>query len=237
LANPELKKKEGHRWRFYEAIATFLIQQGEMYYWEGQFGSRNNDVDIHHPEYDSDKDDLEDDEMDDLLLRDIGVDQTVQDSKQDDLRKRNGPLCQPIHHSSLDFGAQLKRHDKICQVCEYEERGEVQLSVNICLAHSSRLFTRTHPPVVEVSLVRVDNVETVADSSWACPNVHWYFWNKFHKFYLKKGLWSSHAGLVNEEKKCSEFCRRHTSSELKWMKNEAMGIEDHRGKKHPLLDD
>jgi hypothetical protein len=29
LANPELKKKEGHRRRVYAAIANFLVEQGE----------------------------------------------------------------------------------------------------------------------------------------------------------------------------------------------------------------
>jgi hypothetical protein len=74
LKNPELKKEEGHRRRFYEAIANLLIQQGETYDWEGKFGSRKNDVDIHQPEHDSDEDGLEDDEMYDMLLRDLGLD-------------------------------------------------------------------------------------------------------------------------------------------------------------------
>jgi hypothetical protein len=47
LANPELKKKEDHRRRFYEAIANFLVHQGDTYDWEGQFGSLNNDVNIY----------------------------------------------------------------------------------------------------------------------------------------------------------------------------------------------
>jgi hypothetical protein len=33
LANPELKKKEGHHRRFFEAIAIFLKQHGETYDW------------------------------------------------------------------------------------------------------------------------------------------------------------------------------------------------------------
>jgi hypothetical protein len=188
-------------------------------------------------EYDSDEDGLEDDEMDVLLLRNLGVDQTVQDSQQDALRKRNRPLYQPIHHSSLDFWVHLNFHAKICQVYEYEERGEVQLSVNICLAHSARLCTWTHPPVVEAGLVRVDNGEPVTDFSWACPNTDWPCWNKFQIFYLEKGMWSSHTGLVNEEEKHLDFCRHHTSSKLNRMKNEATGIDDYRGKNHPLLDD
>jgi hypothetical protein len=55
-------------------FSNFLTQQGEMYDWEGQFGSQNNNVDIHQPEYDNDKYGLEDYEMN-TLLRVIGVDQ------------------------------------------------------------------------------------------------------------------------------------------------------------------
>jgi hypothetical protein len=34
FANPDLKKKEGHRRRFYSAIANFLVDQGETFDWE-----------------------------------------------------------------------------------------------------------------------------------------------------------------------------------------------------------
>jgi hypothetical protein len=78
-------------------------------------------------------------------LHDLGVDPSVQDLERDTLKKVNGALCQPIHHSGLGFGAQLKRRAMICQVCEYEERGEVQMTVNIFLAHSDRVCTQTHP--------------------------------------------------------------------------------------------
>jgi hypothetical protein len=56
-------------------------------------------------------------------------------------------------------------------------------------------------------------------------------WNKFHNFYLQKGLWSNRAGLVNEKSQRLEFCRRQTSSLLNKNKNAAMGLEDHRGRK------
>jgi hypothetical protein len=157
------------------------------------------------------------------------VKRSVQDSYQDALRKVNGAPCQPIHHSGPRFGAQPKRRAKICQVCDYEERGEVQMTVNISLAHSSRLCARIHPPVTEAGLVRVDAGAPVTDFSWACPIPDWSCWNKFHNFYLEKGIWPSRAGLVNEEKQRLDFCCRHTSSLLNRMKNEAMGIKDHRG--------
>jgi hypothetical protein len=148
------------------------------------------------------------------------------------LKKVNSVPCQPIHHSGLGFGVQLKRRAKICQVCEYEEIDEVQTTVNICLAHSARLCTRTHPPVTESGRVRVDDVAPVADSSRACPNTDWSFWKEFHKFYLEKGLRSSRAGLVNEEKQRLYLCRRHTSILLNRITNEALRIEDHRGGVH-----
>jgi hypothetical protein len=34
LANPELKRNEGHRRRFYAVIASFLVEQGETFDWE-----------------------------------------------------------------------------------------------------------------------------------------------------------------------------------------------------------
>jgi hypothetical protein len=66
-----------------------------------------------------------------------------------------------IHNSSLDFGAHVKRCAKIFQLCEYEGRGEVQLSVNICHADSARLYTQTHPPVTDAGLVGFDAGEQV----------------------------------------------------------------------------
>jgi hypothetical protein len=134
-----------------------------------------------------------------------------------------------IHHSSLDFSPQLKGQTNICQVCEYEERGEAQSSVKNCLTHSSRLYTYPPPPVAEPGPARVDNGEPVHDFSWACPNTDWSCWNKFHDFYLEKGMWSLRAGLVQEEHTCLDCCRCQTSSEPNRMKYEAMGIEYHRG--------
>jgi hypothetical protein len=55
LANQELKKKVGHRHRFYAAIASFLVEQEETFDWEDQFGSKYNDVNLYQPEYDSDE--------------------------------------------------------------------------------------------------------------------------------------------------------------------------------------
>jgi hypothetical protein len=55
LANPDLKKKEGHHPRFYSAVANLSVGQGETFYWEEQFGSKDNDVDLFQPEYDSDE--------------------------------------------------------------------------------------------------------------------------------------------------------------------------------------
>jgi hypothetical protein len=45
-------------------------------------------------------------------------------------------------------------------------------------------------------------------------------WRKFY---------GHRARLVNAEKQRLDFCRRHTSSLLNPMENEAIGIEDHRG--------
>jgi hypothetical protein len=143
----------------------------------------------------------------------------------------NGPLYQPVHHSCLEFGANVTRRAKICQVCEYDERGEVQSTVNMCLAHSARLCTKSHPPVADAGLTRIDDAEPVTDYSWVYPNSEWLCWNKFHNFYLQKGLWSNRAGLVNEKLQRLNFCCRQTSSLLSRKKNAAIGLEDHRGRK------
>jgi hypothetical protein len=132
-----LKKKEGQRSPFYAAIATFFVEQGEMYDWEEQFGSKDNDVVVFQPDYDSNDEEggLEDDAMDDQLLWDLDVDRVRPDTGHGGLTAVNGSLCQSVHHSCLDFGANVKRRAKICQVCEYEERDEVQITVNVYLAH------------------------------------------------------------------------------------------------------
>jgi hypothetical protein len=111
------------------------------------------------------------------------------------------------------------------------------MTVNIRFAHSARLCIRTHPTITEAGLARVDDGAPVTDFSRACPNTDWSCWNKFHNFYLEKGMCSSHAGLVNAEKQRLGFCHRHSSSLLNRMKNEATGIEDHRGERRPLLGD
>jgi hypothetical protein len=122
LVNPELKKKEGHRRLFYAAIATFLVEQGEMFDWEEQFGSKDNDVDVFQPDFDSDHEGggLEDDAMHDQLLWDLGVDCVTPDTGHGRPTAANGSLCQPVHHSCLDFGANTKRGAKIWQVYKYE---------------------------------------------------------------------------------------------------------------------
>jgi hypothetical protein len=156
-----LKKKEGHHRRFYAAIATFLVEQGEMYDWEEQFGSKENDVDVFQPEYGSDNKGggLEDDAMDDQLLQDLGVDCVTPDTGHGGPTAANGPLCQPVHHSCLGFGAKFKRRAKICQVCEYEERDEVQITVTVCLAHPARLCTTYNPPVTDAGLTTIDECQ------------------------------------------------------------------------------
>jgi hypothetical protein len=179
-----LKKKEGHRRRVYAGIANFLVEQGGTYEWEEQFGSKDNDVDVFHPEYDSDNEGggLEDDAMDDQLLRDLGVDRVTPEPGHGGPTAANGPLCQPVHHPCLDFGANVKSSAKMCQVCEYEERGELQSTVNVCIAHSARLWKKSHPPVTYAGLTRIDDAEPVTDYSWVCPNSKLLCWNKFHNF-------------------------------------------------------
>jgi hypothetical protein len=128
-----------------------------------------------------------------------------------------------VHHLYLDFGANAKRHAKIFQVCEYEERGKGQITVNVCLAHSARLCTKSHPQVADAGLARIDDAEPVTNYSWVCPNSEWLCWNKFHNFYLQKGLWSNRASLVNEKSQRLNFCRRQTSSLLNKNNNAVMG--------------
>jgi hypothetical protein len=126
--------------------------------------------------------------MDDQLLRDLGIDRVTPDTDHGAPSSASGPFFQPVHHSSLDIGTNAKRCAKICQVCEYEEWDEVQSSVNVCLAHSARLCTKTHPHVADAGLVLIDDAEPVTKYSWVCPNSEWSCCNKFHNFYLHKGL-------------------------------------------------
>jgi hypothetical protein len=100
LKNPELKKKEGNRRHVYAAIANFLVEQGETYDWEEQFGSKDNNVHVFQPDYDSDDEGggLEDDAMDDQLLRDLGVDRVTPATGHGGPTAANGPLCQPVNH-------------------------------------------------------------------------------------------------------------------------------------------
>jgi hypothetical protein len=113
--------------------------------------------------------------MDDQILRDLGDNFVTPDTDHGAPTSEIGPFCQPVYHSSLDFGAAVKRHAKICQVCEYKERGKVQTLVNVCLAHSARLCTKH-----TLLLVRIDDTEPVTDYIWVCPNRDWSCWNKFH---------------------------------------------------------
>jgi hypothetical protein len=212
------------------------VEQGETYDWEEQSGSKDNDADVFKPEYESDDEGvrLEDDPVDDQLLRDLGVDRVTPDTGHGRPTAANGTLCQPVHHSCLKFGANVKRRAKICQVCESEERGEVQNTVNVCLAHYSRLRTKSYPPVADAGLTRIYNAEPVTDYSWACPKSDWSCWNNFHNFYLQKGMWSHQAGLVNKRSQRLESCHQQTSSVLNRKKNDTMGLEDNRVRKRGL---
>jgi hypothetical protein len=95
LKNSELKKKEGHHCCFYADISTFLVDKGEMYDWDEQFGSKDNDFDVFQPKYNSDDEGsgLEDDVMDDQLLRDLGVDCVTPDTGHGGSTSANGTLC------------------------------------------------------------------------------------------------------------------------------------------------
>jgi hypothetical protein len=175
LANPELKKKEGHCCRFYAAITNFLVEQGDTFDWEEQFGSKDNDVGMFQPEYDSDDDGggFGDGAMDDQLLRDLGVDRLIPGTDHGGPTIEHGTLCQPMHHSSLNCDANVKHRAKICQVCEYEECDGVKSSVNICLAHSAWLYTNTHTLLANAGLINIDDAEPVTDFTWVCPNSDW----------------------------------------------------------------
>jgi hypothetical protein len=128
FANPELKKEKWHRRQCFALIANFLVEQGETFDREEQFGSKCNDVDVFHPEYESNEEGggFEDNAMDDQLLRDLGINHLTPNADHGGPTAVNGPLCQPVQHSSLDIGANVKRRAKTCQVCEYEERGEAR---------------------------------------------------------------------------------------------------------------
>jgi hypothetical protein len=103
--------------------------------------------------------------------------------------------------------------------------------VNVCREHSARLCTKSHMHVSDAGLARIDDAEPVTDNNWVCPNIDWSCWNKFHNFYLHKGLWSHRVGLVNEKLQRLDVCRRQTPSVLNRKKNDAMGLEDNRGRK------
>jgi hypothetical protein len=77
-----------------------------MYDWEEQFGSKDNDVDVFQPEYDSKNEEggMEDDAMDNQLLLDLCVDRVTPDTGHDRPTSANRPLCQPVHNSCLEFG-------------------------------------------------------------------------------------------------------------------------------------
>jgi hypothetical protein len=104
--------------------------------------------------------------------------------------------CEFVDFASVPF--ELKKRSKTCQVCSYEMRKPKWKGVVMCMNHGVRLCSTVSPPRCN-SLPKLyqTNGELVSDFSWTCPK-RASSWNKFHDFYLEKGLFSRKQILVSD---------------------------------------
>jgi hypothetical protein len=79
---------------------------------------------VFHPESDIDEEvgGFEDNTVENQVLRYLGVDRVTPDADHGGPTAANGPLCQTVHRTRWEFGANVKRRAKKSQVWEYEER-------------------------------------------------------------------------------------------------------------------
>jgi hypothetical protein len=111
---------------------------------------------------------------------------------------------------------------RVCQVCSYEMRRFKWKSVTVCTTHGVRLCTemRQIRSDCEPKLHKLDGTP-VTDWQWTCQSNDT-CWNKFHNFYLPKGLFNNNFSL-SSPKKC-KFAGVIYTSTLHQLKYEALGV-------------
>jgi hypothetical protein len=90
-------------WSISTLAIPSILTQGEMYDWEDQFISKDNDINVLLPEYDIDEEEgvFEDGAMDDHILQYLGVDHLT---PEDD---RGGPQQHRIEYFANQYTIQV----------------------------------------------------------------------------------------------------------------------------------
>jgi len=109
-----------------------------------------------------------------------------------------------------------------CQICDFEGRGTKLESVNFCTEHNIRACTKIYNVDVTSKYLKYRHkIVSVTNWDWACKEIGWTCWQKFHIFYYQKALFNP-AGRIS------------TKSELYRSKQNAIGQTARSGRRKGL---
>lgn len=140
----------------------------------------------------------------------------------------SGTDCKVI--GTKNFPKNLNKKSRYCQVCLFELRNDVIGGVVACTAHAVRLCSKIHKPRQldkRYQLYKTDNT-LVTDFSWTCETTD-SCWNKFHSFYLPKGLFTTKKLHISENSPI-QWSRCVVGNELYQARYRALGIVPPDGK-------
>jgi hypothetical protein len=103
-----------------------------------------------------------------------------------------GPIVAfPCNSKVGNIPFELKKRSRSCQICQYELKQPKWKDVVFCSKHGVQLCLGVSPPrqLAAPGLVKEDGSD-VTDFSWT-SQIEGNCWDKFHQFYLPKGLFNS----------------------------------------------
>lgn len=102
--------------------------------------------------------------------------------------------------SSQVFPTESKKRKRLCKVCKWENRAST-VTTDYCPTHFVSLCRRLYPVNVESE-----------PKPYCCPDHTMNCWNKFHQYYLPKGLYTA-KGTIHKKHKLNEL--RHKDPDAK----------------------
>jgi len=196
LANPNKSDKDDARADFFLEIATQLVRQEIDF--EAKYKCNTRAAQANRKRKASAVDDgdavelNEDNEDDDSSMMDLIVPNNVRLS--DSERRSTDKFLQLVHCADCiptplkNIPFELKKRSRSCQICQYELKHPKWKDVVFCSKHGVQLCLGVSPPrqLATPSLVKEDGSD-VTDYSWT-TQIEGSCWDKFHQFYLPKGL-------------------------------------------------
>jgi len=186
FANPSEKKKSFHRYNFFNALGTALVETNWQKYCLQKRTDLYNTVVSQQVHVTADK----------RLLRDLGVpkqDFVSPSSPSKKCKSIKCEQCNPIDIRSYFTNCKLSHRRLFCQICLFEGRGRKLKSVALCAQHQVRACLKSYPNSTanNIYIDPTKGRQVCTDWSWVCPNKTLTCWEKLHQFYIPNKLFMS----------------------------------------------